>query len=275
MGLILHAGAEPVDYDGLRDLPLPDATDTHVPVAHIEVVEMVKFALGYFNHDIVAENYGITPDGLRFFGLLTLRSPYGDYQDTCGIRNSNDKKFPIGVSFGSVVTVCDNLAFIGDHVIRRKHTKNARFALPSLMAEVIAPLQDQRKLQAETFDMYRATPLHAPHVDHAIMQLYRRGVLNVTRIADVLDAYERPPHDWGAETAWRLFNATTFALTGRMMENPAATKPLYEVMDSVCEAAFWDKARAPIAYDLPLALPAPGNDADPDHDFGFDVPILN
>jgi hypothetical protein len=53
-------------------------------------------------------------------------------------------------------------------------------------------------------------------VDQAIMQMYRSGVINVTRIAEVLDAYENPPHDWGRETAWRLFNATTFALTGRL-----------------------------------------------------------
>lgn len=261
MSLMLHSGAEPVEYGQLITLPIPQPTETHVPIAHQAVVDMVKYSLGFFGHEVVSEDYGVTPDGLRFFGLLTLRSPDGDYQDTCGIRNSNDKKFPIGVSFGSVVTVCDNLAFIGDHVIRRKHTKNARFALPSLMAEVIAPLQDQRRLQAETFEMYRSTALKARQVDHAIMELYRRGVINLTRIAEVLEAYEKPPHDWGTETAWRLFNAATFALTGRVMENPGATKPLYEVMDTICEDAFWDKASAPMEQSIlpleqPLALPS-------------------
>jgi len=45
----------------------------------------------------------------------------------------------------------------------------------------------------------------------------------------------KPPHDWGDETAWRLFNATTFALTGRVAENPAATRQLHDVIDGVCE----------------------------------------
>jgi len=233
--LMLHAGAEPVEYGALRAIPIPDATDTHVPIAHQEVVDMVKYALGFYNHEIVEENYGVTPDGLRFFGLLSLRSTYGDYTDTVGLRNSNDKRFPIGISFGSRVFVCDNLAFAGDHVIRRKHTANAKRDLPGLVAEVVEPLRDQRLRQAQMFDAYRQTPLDEVEVDHIIMQLYRAGVINLTRIADVLSAYENPPHDWGEPTVWRLFNATTFALAGKVAENPGATRQLHQIIDGICE----------------------------------------
>jgi hypothetical protein len=232
---MLHSGAEPVDYAKLRELPIPDATESHVPIAHYAVVDMVKYALGFYEHEIVDENYGVTPDGLRFFGLLSLRSPYGDYTDTVGLRNSNDKRFPIGISFGSRVFVCDNLAFNGDHVIKRKHTANAKRDLPGLVAEVVEPLRDQRQRQAAMFDAYRRTALGEAQVDHAIMQLYRRDVINLTRISDVLEAYQNPPHDWGEETAWRLFNAATFALTGRVAENPQTTSALHQVIDGFCE----------------------------------------
>ena len=67
------------------------------------------------------------------------------------------------------------------------------------------------------------------------MAMYRRGVINLTRISDVLTAYEEPPHDWGDKTPWRLFNAATFALTGRVAENPAATRRLHDVIDGVYE----------------------------------------
>lgn len=234
MSLMLHAGAEGVAYDVLRTLPMPVATDTHVPIPHYSVVDMVKYSLGFFGHEIVSEDYGVTPDGARFFGVLSLRSEYGDYTDTVGLRNSHDKKFPIGISFGSRVFVCDNLAFAGDHVIRRKHTANAKRDLPGLVAEVVEPLRDQRIHQARMFDAYRHTELLECQVDQAIMQLYRRGVINLTRIADVLEAYENPPHDWGNPSAWRLFNATTFALTGKVAENPAATSALHQVIDGFC-----------------------------------------
>lgn len=235
MTLMLHSGAEAVDYDGLRQLVVPQATDTHVPIPHHSVVDMVKYSLGFFGHEIVEENYGVTPDGARFFGVLSLRSDAGDYADTVGLRNSHDKRFPIGISFGSRVFVCDNLAFAGDHVIKRKHTPNAKRDLPGLVAQVVEPLREQRLLQAQTFDLYRQTPMAMSDVDQAIMQLYRRNVINLTRIADVLDAYEKPPHDWGDETAWRLFNATTFALTGKVAENPSSTTELHRVIDGVCQ----------------------------------------
>jgi hypothetical protein len=237
MSLILHSGANAIDYDGLRTLTMPDATSTHVPIAHTAVVDMVKYSLGFYGHEIVEEAYGVTPDGMRFFGLLSLRSTYGDYTDTVGLRNSHDKSFPIGISVGSRVMVCDNLAFYGDHVIKRKHTKGAKFALPSLVAEVIEPLRGVRLTQAKTFDTYRARPLLEPEVNDAIMRMYRRGVINVTGISHVLSAYEQPPHDWGAPNAWRLFNAATYALKGRVAENPQATRQLHTIIDGICEAA--------------------------------------
>lgn len=235
MTLMLHTGAGPVDYAALRQLPMPAATDTHVPIPHSAVVDMVKYALGFHGHEIVDESYGVTPDGARFFGVLCLKSEYGDYTDMVGLRNSHDKRFPIGISFGSRVFVCDNLAFSGDHVIKRKHTANAKRDLPGLVAEVVEPLRDQRMAQAVMFESYRRTVLLEDQVDRAIMQLYRRDVINVTRIEHVLNAYQNPPHDWGGETAWRLFNATTYALTGRVAEDPTITARLHNVIDGYCE----------------------------------------
>jgi len=232
--LMLHAGAKPMDYDALSQLPVPVATDTHVPIAHAAVVDMVKYSLGFYGHEIIGEDFGVTPDGMRFFGVLSLRSEYGDYTDTVGLRNSHDKRFPIGISFGSRVFVCDNLAFSGDHVIRRKHTANAKRELPGLVAEVVEPLRENRLHQARTFDRYRQCALTQTQADHAVLEFYRRGVINLQRIGDVLDAYEKPPHDWGDETAWRLFNAATFALAGHVAEDPSRTKQLHTVIDGFC-----------------------------------------
>lgn len=238
MTLMLHRGAEAVDYDLLDALPIPDPTPSHVPIAHRAVVDMVKYALGYYGHEIVEEHHAVTPDGARYFGILSLRSAHGDWTDTVGMRNSHDKTFPIGISFGSRVFVCDNLAFLGDHVIRRKHTANAKRDLPGLVAEVIEPLARQRAAQAEIVGRYRATPVTDGRADQAILQLYRAGVINLQRIADVVAGWDDPPHpEWGERTAWRLFNATTHALAGRIAENPGITRRLHDVIDAVCEPA--------------------------------------
>ncbi|HHG90311.1 MAG TPA: DUF932 domain-containing protein [Devosia sp.] len=234
MTLMLHAGANPLDYDGLRQLETPEATPTHVPIPHHRLVDAVRHTLGFYGHTVEEEHHGVTPDGMRYFGVLCLKSPYGDYTDTVGLRNSHDKTFPIGISFGSRVFVCDNLAFIADHVVRRKHTANAKRDLPGLVGELIEPLADQREAQHRVMTRYRATTLTQDAADHAVMELYRSKVITVTRIATVMDRWENPPHDWGVKTAWRLFNCVTHALEGRIAEHPVLTERLHQVIDATC-----------------------------------------
>ena len=236
MSLLIHAGASAISYDDLRAVPTPDGTDTHLPVPHHEIVELVRYTLGFYGHEIFEEHHAITPEGARYFGLLSLRSPYGDYTDTVGLRNSHDKSFPIGIAFGSRVFVCDNLAFIGDHVIRRKHTAKAKRELPGLVTEIVQPLRDQRIAQNQRLLHYQAVPLTDTAADHAILTMYRSDIIGVQRIADVVEQWERPTHDWGDKTAWRLFNAATFALAGKVAERPDLTKQLHRVIDGVCES---------------------------------------
>jgi hypothetical protein len=233
--LNLHSGGELIEYEALRQLETPPPTATHVPIEHHRLVSLVRATLGMFNHEIVEEHHAIDHDGLRYFGLMTLRSTYTGYTDTVGLRNSHDKSTPIGIAFGSRVFVCSNLAFIGDHVIRRRHTANAKLALPGLLMEIIEPLALHREAQAKTFDRYKGALLTDQQADHAIMRLYREGVIGVQRIADVSEQWEHPAHEeWGDRTAWRLFNATTFALAGRIVENASVTPKLHQIIDGVC-----------------------------------------
>ena len=177
MSLMLHCGAEEVDYDALRQLETPPATATHVPIPHFRVVDMLRYTLGFYGHEITEEHHGVTKDAARYFGLLSLRSSYTGYEDTVALRNSHDKKFPIGVGFGSRVFVCDNLAFIADHVIKRKHTANAKRDLPGLIGDLVEPLTEQREQQHRMFERYKATRITDERADHAILDMYRNGGL--------------------------------------------------------------------------------------------------
>jgi hypothetical protein len=234
--LSLHAGAEAIEYGALRDLPIPAATSTHVPIPHHRVVDTLVHTLSFYGHEVVDQHHGITKDGLRYFGLLSLRSTYGDYEDTIGLRNSHDKSFPIGVAIGGKIFCCDNLSFIGDHVIKRKHTANAKRDLPGLIGEIIEPLTEQREAQHRTFERYKTAALTDGRADQAIMQMYRQNVIGVQRIADLVEQWERPAHPWSdKKDTCRLFNAATYALAGRVAENPGVTRALHQVIDGVCE----------------------------------------
>ena len=140
---------------------------------------------------------------MRFFGVLCLKSDYTGYSDMVGLRNSHDRRFPVGVSFGCKCFVCDNLAFSGDHVIKRKHTVNLKRDLPGIIGELIEPLAIQREAQKRQFDRYQATMLtddqrrpghHAdvPQPGHRRAEDRRRtGAVGSIRV-----------HDWGDKTGW-------------------------------------------------------------------------
>lgn len=234
--LNLHSGGNLVPYDALRQLTTPEATATHVPVEHYRLVDLVRGTLAMYGHEIVEEHHALDHDGMRYFGLMTLKSSHGYFTDTLGLRNSHDKSFPVGVAFGAKVFVCSNLSFIGDHVIRRKHTAHAKRILPGLLMEIIEPLALQREAQARKFDLYKNSMLTDPQADHAVLTMYRKGIVNIQRVPAILDEWEKPSFEgFEDRNAWRLFNAVTHSLEGRVAENPSATARLHEVIDTTCE----------------------------------------
>ncbi len=237
MALMLHCGANPIDYPALRDIVTPDPTPSHVPIPHHRLVDMMRHTLGFYGHEVVSEQHGVTEDGMRYFGVMMLKSTYGGYEDAVALRNSHDKKFPVGIGFGGHVFCCDNMSLMADHVIRRKHTANAKRDLPGLVAEVVEPLADARDRQQRAFNVYRATQLSSEQADHAIMEMYRNGVINLQRIGDVEHEWTNPSFEELEEsgpTAWRLFNAVTFVLNGRILGEPKSTQNLHRIIDGVC-----------------------------------------
>jgi len=132
---------------------------------------------------------------------------------------------------------CDNMSLMADHVIRRKHTANAKRDLPGLIAEVVEPLADARDRQQRVFNVYRETQLTPELADHAILEMYRNGVINLQRIGDVQTEWQEPSFEELREcgpTAWRLFNAVTFVLNGRILGEPKHTQELHRIIDGVC-----------------------------------------
>jgi hypothetical protein len=71
---MLRVNAKPADYDGLHALTTPDANRD--PRAHPALPRgrsHEKYA-GHAGHEVTVEHFGVTEDGMRFFGLLSFKS---------------------------------------------------------------------------------------------------------------------------------------------------------------------------------------------------------
>ncbi len=98
-------------------------------------------------------------------------------------------------------------------------------------------IDNEQSVQSRHLELLvrQAARLTDHQADHAILQLYLKGVINTQRASDVLAEWNRPSFpDLDERNAWHSFNAVTFALNGKVMEKPTATPTLHRVIDSVC-----------------------------------------
>jgi hypothetical protein len=170
----------------------------------------------------------------RYFGPADASLELRD-TPTSSACGTADKTFTIGIAFGANVVVCDNMSFMGEHRIHRKHTAGARRALPGLLADIVQPLQQARAEQHDRLTVYQRTPIADEMADHAVVEMLRRGIIGVKAIPRVLRQWTAPTHDWGGKTAWRLFNCATIVLGAKVMDCPRLTTDLHEVLDRICE----------------------------------------
>ena len=101
----------------------PAATATHKPIPHIAVVERLIEALSFRQIGVVLEEYAVSADGMRMFGVMDLSSGFDGCRFAIGLRNSHDKSFRLSVTVGLRVFVCENLAFHGEYTpVLAKHS---------------------------------------------------------------------------------------------------------------------------------------------------------
>ena len=78
----------------------PAATATHKPVPHIAVVDKLIEALSFRQIGVVREEYAVSADGMRMFGVMDLSSGFDGCRFAIGLRNSHDKSFRLSCTVG-------------------------------------------------------------------------------------------------------------------------------------------------------------------------------
>src|ERR1041385_4006878 len=123
--LVAHCGARKVRRGELKEMPLPEGTRTHQPLSHYEIVEVLEEALSFRYLKVIRDEYAVSPDGMKMFGVMDLNSGFEGGNFSIGLRNSNDKSMRLALTAGFRVLICDNMAFSGDFTpLLQKHTRN-------------------------------------------------------------------------------------------------------------------------------------------------------
>ena len=242
-GLMMHCGAESVPYPMLMELPIPDRTETHLPIPHHQFFDMAQERLLEQGYAITNPQHFINMKGAQYFCMMSIMHDDEDHNaehsTVCALRNSHDKSFTASLAIGARVFVCDNLSFSGDIVVGRKHTPHIWDELPEIFEGAIKKIRVMRKRQDVRFGEYRRAPLDDRTVDHLIMETYRKGIVNLRRIGIINEEWHNPTAEHGDKSVWRYFNAVTAALgpasTRQLIELPKKTINLHLLLDDYCQ----------------------------------------
>jgi len=242
-GLMLHTGSNTATREEVFNADTPDATDTHFPVPHSALIEVIEKHVMASGFTIAQEEYGLWKDGARMFGVWGLQNggvveEHEDFQLVMGVRNSHDKAFSAGMAVGSRVFVCDNLAFSAEIVIARKHTRFIMRDLDKMVAEASGKIAQARISQAQRIEAYKSTDLDDAQVHDLLIRSVDCQVMANSYIAKVLAEWREPRHAaFEDRTAWSLFNGFTQVFKDtNPLDLTARSVRLHGLLDMVTDA---------------------------------------
>jgi hypothetical protein len=98
--LIAARGAQKLRREQLVEILPPEATATHQPIAHHALVTSLIEGLDYRHIAVVNDEYAVTADGMKLFGLLELENGFDGARYALGVRNANDKSMRLAMTVG-------------------------------------------------------------------------------------------------------------------------------------------------------------------------------
>ena len=210
----LIAGPMPkIGRTELAQIAVPEATRTHQPVPHHEIVEALVETLSFRHIGVVNEEYAVSSDGMKMFGVVDLETQMDGCRFSIGIRNSHDKSLRLGLTAGLRVFVCSNMAFSGDFTpVLAKHSKS--FNLIDTLSVGVDRIQRNFEPMQRQVESWRQTQMSDSQAKLVLYSAFVEGKLDAPRnlLPEVHRLYFEPQYEeFSGRTIWSLSNAFTSA----------------------------------------------------------------
>jgi hypothetical protein len=211
---LIGYGGRTIPREELALVPTPAETNTHRPVPHHEIVQALVETLGFRHIGLVHDEYAVSPDGMKMFGVLDLETEMHGARFAIGLRNSHDKSMRLALTCGYRGFVCSNMAFSGDFTpVLAKHSKS--FSLVDAISVGVDRMQRNFEPMRKQVELWRQSELTDVTAKMIIYQAFIESELDVPRhlARRVHDLYFDPQYDeFKSRTVWSLSNAFTSGL---------------------------------------------------------------
>jgi len=211
--LLAHCGSSKITREELKLIPTPEASATHQPIPHNQIVEALVEGLSFRHISAIREEYAVSNDGMKMFGVLDLETTFDGCRFSVGIRNANDKSMRLALTVGYRVLVCDNMAFHGDFTpVLAKHTKH--LSLVDVLSIGIDRIQRNFEPMKKQVEAWKGTRIPDESAKLVIYRAFVQGELDVPKhlARRVHDFYFNPRvEEFAPRTTWSLSNGFTSA----------------------------------------------------------------
>ena len=233
-GLMLHCGANVVEFDEVKSVKIPEATNSFQPIPHHMLVNMMLEEFAKRDIEVKDSAHCLGKKGGHYFGLFevlmpnTLGQEGGTHNLVIGLRNSHLKDLLASLIGGGRVFICDNLCLSGEIHLGHKHTLSIIDRLPAMIALGLSALDGLRETQEQRIITYKDHVLTREQIILEAVDMSEKTTIRKGKTIDVpcftwqqakrvLAEVKKPSYDEhldenGNFTAWTLQNAVTEAL---------------------------------------------------------------
>ena len=230
--LLYNSGTDikvPRDYLANLQTPAPMGS-RHAPYPFHSFATDTVDAIENAGFTIESEEYAITKNENRLFGLLNISRPVAPVPQSfgmptlhqpkwnllVGLRGSHDQSVSRGLAIGSQVMVCSNLCFHGNlGNWQSKQTTNISHRIPEMVADAVSGLGHAGQKLTIDFDQFNSTEIDRDTGDDILLDVFRSGGFSSSQLGRAIadwDDCSVEEHTANGRNLWWLFNSATHAL---------------------------------------------------------------
>jgi hypothetical protein len=117
--LIAHCGTEKIGREELALVPYPAGSATHKVIPHHEVINALVDTLSLRHIAPVREEYAVSKDGMKMFGIMEVETTFQGCRFALGIRNAHDKSMRLAMTVGYTLWQAHHNRYYAQQIVMR------------------------------------------------------------------------------------------------------------------------------------------------------------
>lgn len=198
----------------IRQIPIPDATNTYAPVSHSNIIDAVQENLDKSGLSIVNKTYNGNGNGEQLIGMYRVNQGNEEMGMMIAFRNSYDKSMACGFAAGTEIFVCSNGMITGEISMYRKHTGTVINEIDNKIIQSINSLENYFNILNYDRENMKNIEINKRVTAELLGRMYiEENLINSTQLNIIKRELISPTfEEFNNSSAWDFYNHCTYSL---------------------------------------------------------------